>query len=477
MKKGYWVEWLLLLATASLWGAEVQITELPGHLNATLGKLEKGSKRLADVYDIESVPDELRGQLYVTIARGEWDKLGAGYSFRVNQPVTVYLAVQERGNPTLPEGWEQTFYRLEYFAPMKDGGRRRCFDSIWKKNFPAGKIEIPPHDGTDGRYFGVPNMAIVVPTEKPASTDTVTPIAAQPARPLPVTSSPVLSSTRPPLPPLNPNLAQNTTAPTPTPAAASKEPLRLPDAELKPGKLVEFKIPMAAKAWEAAKHLPTMPGETPLHDSDKNDTVTISLAVPPGFTPDKTWPLLICNSTANRPNSIMAGYFTKPGTETGWVVLAADASPIPKDDTTAWRWAVFGTALEYLRANWPGLTKWPVACVGFSGGAKRSGYFGAIMMRAGYHVIGMWMGGCNHDMATPGYQTYRPGNDFKRVPIFLSSGKTDTVATPNHHRIVMNSLKNSGFRNVRLETYDGGHKFDEAQAVAGLKWFIEESKH
>jgi hypothetical protein len=123
------------------------------------------------------------------------------------------------------------------------------------------------------------------------------------------------------------------------------------------------------------------------------------------------------------------------------------------------------------------LAKWPVACGGFSGGAKRSGFFGAIMMRTGHPVIGMWMGGCNQDMATPGSHFYSPGAGFKHVPIFLSSGKSDNVATPQHHRQVQHALKASGFSKVRLESYDGGHKLDESQASNGLAWFLKEAKH
>jgi hypothetical protein len=335
-----WSALLLLALPWRLWAADVQITALPEALQPTVGRLEKGAKRLTGVYDIGMVPEDLRGRQYVTIVRGEWDKPGAGYSFTVNSAVTVYLAVQERGKPTLPGGWEQTFYRLEYIVPLQNtGGTRKHYDSLYKKSFPAGKIEVPPHDGTDGKYYGLPHLAIIEPTGQP-----------------PVASPPKTVTVATPAP---------KTAPPPS------SPLQLPDAKLQPGKLVEFKIPLSAKAWEAATHLPAHS----LKSSDKNEMVKVCLAVPAGFMPDKSWPVIVCNSTDHRPNSIMAGYFTKPGTDNGWVVLSADATPIPKEDSNAWRWALFATALEYLQAQWPGMAKWPVACGGFSGGAKRSGFF------------------------------------------------------------------------------------------------------
>lgn len=451
----YWLAVLFAMVPLRLWGVDVQITGLPEQLQPTQGMLAAGANRITGKYAIGMLPESLRGHPYVTIDRGEMDKPGAGYSFTVNTAVTVYLAIQERGKPTLPEGWEQTLYRLEYIVPLTTGGTRKHYDAIYKKAFPPGKVEIPPHDGTDGKYYGLPHLAIIEQIGQSVPTASV--------------------ATNTHLPVLTPTPKAATATPSPK-AANIGAPLRLPDAELKPGKLIEFKVPLTDKAWDAACHLPLVSGEQRLKSSERVATVKVSLAVPVGFTPDKTWPLLVASSTDHRPNSIMAGYFTKPGTENGWVVLSADATPIPSDDSNQWRWALVASALEYLQAQWPGLAKWPVACGGFSGGAKRSGFFGAIMMRSGYHVIGMWMGGCNHDMATPGLQTYRPGPDFKHVPIFLSSGKSDTVATPQHHKLVMNALKGSGFHKVHLESYDGGHKLHEPHATEGLNWFLQETK-
>lgn len=83
-----------------------------------------------------------------------------------------------------------------------------------------------------------------------------------------------------------------------------------------------------------------------------------------------------------------------------------------------------------LDAAFPGARQWPIATGGFSGGAKRSGLLGAILCRDKWNLIGMYMGGCNQDMASKGLATYRPGRaEFRKVPVFLSIGEQDTVVT------------------------------------------------
>jgi len=175
-----WVLWLVLnVAAVSLLAASgsVQIADLPERLQPTIGKLEVGAKRLTDRrYEITVVPEELRGLTYVTIARGDLKRPAGEYVFTVDQPVTVYLAMQDRGNPTPPEGWERTFLRLGFRVEVGGGDIRRYDDIVWKRDFPAGKVEIPGHDGTDGISFGLPNMAILAP--RTASATTTNPITA-----------------------------------------------------------------------------------------------------------------------------------------------------------------------------------------------------------------------------------------------------------------------------------------------------------
>jgi hypothetical protein len=96
----------------------------------------------------------------VTIARGENGAPAPGFAFAIDKPATVYLSVHERGDAGLPAGWEKTDLRLRWTA----GGNATLADTIYRKDFPAGKVEVPGHQGKAGNYYGIPNMAIVAGT-------------------------------------------------------------------------------------------------------------------------------------------------------------------------------------------------------------------------------------------------------------------------------------------------------------------------
>ena len=130
----------------------------------------------------------------------------------------------------------------------------------------------------------------------------------------------------------------------------------------------------------------------------------------------------------------------------GWAVLAADVPKVDQnDDTVQFGWAMLSSVLEQFHRTWPQSKQWPVACAGFSGGAKRSATVAAAMVKEGYQVIGISMGGCNEDRATLGLQLYQPGDHFKLVPIFLSNGTGDPIANPTHSATVAESMRRSGF--------------------------------
>ena len=60
---------------------------------------------------------------------------------------------------------------------------------------------------------------------------------------------------------------------------------------------------------------------------------------------------------------------------------------------------------------------------------------------------------------------------FRNVPVFLQSGETDEVATPEDHRAIYDELKRAGFRRVRLEYCSGAHEVDPGPLRAALDGF------
>src|SRR5689334_410828 len=156
----------------------------------------------------------------------------------------------------------------------------------------------------------------------------------------------------------------------------------------------------------------------------------------------------------------------------GWAVLAADGPKVEaNDDTVQFGWGVLSSVLDQFHRTWPPTRRWPVACAGFSGGAKRSATSAAALAKEGYQVIGIFMGGCNEDRLTLGLQLYQPGDRFKSVPIFLSNGGNDPIANPTHAATVAESMRQSGFQSLRVETYEGGHRQHNEHLAQALQWF------
>ena len=138
--------------------AEAAAMPVPDAADLAVGTLVKGANRCTGVYEIIELPADLQDLACVTVARGDMHAPGAGYAFTVSGPATVYLAVHERGQAGLPEGWEKTDMHLGWKTP---GGDRVYTDRLYRRDVAAGKVEVPPHQGKEGEYGGLPHLAIV----------------------------------------------------------------------------------------------------------------------------------------------------------------------------------------------------------------------------------------------------------------------------------------------------------------------------
>jgi hypothetical protein len=198
------------------------------------------------------------------------------------------------------------------------------------------------------------------------------------------------------------------------------------------------------------------------------------LAVPHGFDPKKTWPVLVVFSSSdyehqNRDALMM--FYRPPALAAGWVLLAGDGPQPAVQDSSGWRAGHTLAALDAFNRSFPGSQKWPIACVGHSGGAKRASYLAPLLAAGGYRVKGIFLSGMNEERITEGYRRFNPGHDFLRIPIFLSSGVNDIIATVAHHQAVEKSMRRTGFENIRHTTHPGGHEVPPAQVQEALRWF------
>ncbi|MGI8819304.1 MAG: hypothetical protein ACR2ID_00280 [Chthoniobacterales bacterium] len=200
------------------------------------------------------------------------------------------------------------------------------------------------------------------------------------------------------------------------------------------------------------------------------------LAVPPGFTPSKSWPVLISISTsdAQRQNRTdLVDFYRESALAEGWLVLAGDGPGQPQHDSGGWRAGTTLAALDALHRSFPGSEKWPVAVAGFSGGSKRAGTIAPLLALAGCRLAGIFLTGINEDRLSDGYRQFHPGAAFLRTPIFLSSGRADQVATISAQQSVFASMQRTGFTRLRHEMFDQGHAVKRTQLRAALRWFRE----
>ncbi|MEL7335217.1 MAG: sulfatase, partial [Planctomycetota bacterium] len=110
--------------------------------------------RATDQQKIAELPARLAKLPRVTVDRGDWHKPAPGFSFCVDAPVTVFLAVDRRGNPSLDPQWQPTDLSATW--------GRGFVDRVYSRRFDAGRISIPanPTQHAEGS-FGMPHAAFV----------------------------------------------------------------------------------------------------------------------------------------------------------------------------------------------------------------------------------------------------------------------------------------------------------------------------
>jgi hypothetical protein len=231
----------------------------------------------------------------------------------------------------------------------------------------------------------------------------------------------------------------------------------------------------------------TVRANVPLSDLEKayvaeggnavpSHTVAV-LAVPPAFDPKKAWPILVVFSSSdhehqNRDDLMMI--YRHTALAAGWVLIAGDGPQPARQDSSGWRAGHTLAALDALNRSFPGSVKWPVACAGQSGGAKRAGYLAPLLAARGYRLTGIFLEGMNEERITEGYRRFQPGRDFLRTPIFFSSGVRDMIATLDQQNAVENSMRRTGFTHIRHETHPYGHVVLPGQVQEALRWFRSE---
>jgi hypothetical protein len=211
-------------------------------------------------------------------------------------------------------------------------------------------------------------------------------------------------------------------------------------------------------------------------DATRNvpDHAVAVIALPPSFDPHRSTPVLVVFSTSdlkrlNRDD--LVDFYRNAALSQGWVVLAGDGRDAPPHDTNGWRAAMTLAALDALHRSFPGSDRWPIAIAGFSGGAKRASLLAPLLSLKSYRLCGLYLAGVNEDVLSISYRKSKLGSAFLNVPVFVSGGVKDSIAPPERAQAVADSMKSTGFRNVRFELFSGGHAVKNDHTVRALRWF------
>jgi predicted esterase len=247
-------------------------------------------------------------------------------------------------------------------------------------------------------------------------------------------------------------------------AQAAEASFKFAGVPFSPGSTVRANVPLSAqeKSYTGEGGNPVPQGAVAV------------MATPANFDPTKSWPVLIICSTSdfkrqNRDDLVQ--FYQRVGLAEGWVLLAGDGPQHARSDTAAWRLAMTMAAIDALHRSFAGSEKWPMACVGFSGGAKGAGSIAPVLARSGCRITGLYLTGVNQDYLSPGYARAQPGADFLMTPIYVSAGHDDRIATVQQQYDVAGLIKRTGFSRIRIGTFRGGHEVNDAQTSIALRWF------
>ena len=204
----------------------------------------------------------------------------------------------------------------------------------------------------------------------------------------------------------------------------------------------------------------------------------IILYLPDGFNPEQQYKLMFtsASSSGKAAQGGSIGPFGKVGIKHGWVVMTADSiNGRPPNFSMNYRLQMLDAAFDRMHEEWPASKTWKIAGGGSSGGAK---CVQTLLMNLGsrtwgkHHIVGLFLSGCNECYVGVKKRSHTAGRMEKRkVAVFLSQGKKDTIATPDSSKRVMETIKKEhGMRIQRYEYHDGGHGMSREHIEDSFKW-------
>ena len=293
--------------------------------------------------------------------------------------------------------------------------------------------------------------------------------------------------------------AENSAAEAPDAAGSTASPSASPQAGLVP-----VVAPASTPVGNAAGSLqlagnslqPTGPNEFELTVMDAPTLATLKaayrkpstkakvlLVLPNGFNPTtKRWPILVVNSTTDGNGSSIGSAkdnYLPDSTDAGYVVLAVDGEfgrPDGQGDSVVFRWELVAAALRAIDKEWPTAKTWPLVNAGISGGGGYASYNAMQMIQKQMPTVGLLLAATGwHPTDFPDDLGRTPYAPFRNLPVFLSAGDSDGIATKPMTDKVNKDLLTAGFKKVRYEHFTGGHELNREHLKTALEWFLAPS--
>ena len=260
------------------------------------------------------------------------------------------------------------------------------------------------------------------------------------------------------------------------PVAASPESaaqFQLAGQSLTTSKAIEIEIPITD--GPALKTLQDVYGKP-------STKAKMLVGLPNGFDSEsKSCPLLIVSATTDGAGSSIGSCkanYLPDAVNAGYVVIAVDGEfGRPSNDSTDFRWALTGSALDLINKEWPKSKSWPVATAGISGGGGYASHQAMMLIQKQVQVTGLLLAVTGWDPTDfPDALQRTPFAPLHNMPIFISAGETDTTATKEKTDKMHNDVTRQGFRKVRFEHFPGGHRLHREHLRDALAWFREENE-
>mgnify|MGYP000507109884 CR=1 FL=1 len=234
------------------------------------------------------------------------------------------------------------------------------------------------------------------------------------------------------------------------------------DTKLEPGKIHQITMTIDQSRYPEGSKFPS-------------PTYTMGIAVPKGFDPiNKTYTIIhITVAGKGQPSKALGQYKN--------LLDNADCILIAGDDVAYGSNLPTTSVYIAMDNKWDAkVKKWPIAFYGFSGGAKAAAYTMAQAASWDRNIIGAYMTGCNEDRTLDAMTRHKlkpkQKKAYKSAAIWLSSGATDKVATPAHHKRVLESMKNNKMKYVKINTFQGAHMIYKDDQVDALKWMKAQAR-